>query len=123
MEKKFEELMVIDQNDLIGEFVRLKEYDKELKEKISAIQTLILIDKETAEKDDRIKIVEGKKTYVLTERAYERLEMVGERTEIVETRKKKYEEFDIQVQAEIIRNEENYTTTQRADYILVSRKK
>lgn len=123
MEKKFEELMVIDQNDLIGEFVRLKEYDKELKEKISAIQTLILIDKETAEKDDRIKIVEGKKTYVLTERAYERLEMVGERTEIVETRKKKYEEFDVQVQAEIIRNEENYTTTQRADYILVSRKK
>lgn len=119
--EKFKEIMEINSKDLVGEFVRLKNYEKELKEKISAIQTLLLIDDET-ENDDRVKVVRGKKTYVLTERAYERLEMVGERTEIVETRKKTYEEFDVEIQKEIIKNEENFTTTKRADYILVAKK-
>ena len=122
MDKKFNEIMEINLNDLINEFIRLKGYDKEIKEKISALQTLLLIDENT-EKDDRVKVVRGKETYILTERAYERLALIGERIEVVETRRKKFDEFDVEVQKEILKNEENYTTTKRSDYILVNRKK
>jgi len=93
--------------DLIEEFVKLKKASKEIEEKLSALELLIFSNPELR-KDERIKIVSGRKTIAITEDCYERLEKVGVPTQVVETRKKKLEEFDVDVQNVILNNKENY---------------
>ena len=96
-----------EQIDLVGEFVKLKKLNKELDEKLSALELLIFSNTDL-KKDERIKITAGRKSITLTDECYEILEIAGVETEILEKRKKKLEEFDISVQEKILSEPSNY---------------
>lgn len=100
-EKHFDDI------DLIGEFVKLKKLNKELDEKLSALELLIFSSADL-KKDERIKITAGRRIITLTDECYEILEIAGVETEILEKRKKKLEEFDISVQEKILSEPSNY---------------
>jgi hypothetical protein len=93
--------------DLVEELVKLKKASKEIEEKLSALELIIFSNPELKQ-DERIKIVSGRKTITITEDCYERLEKVGVETSVVEKRKKKIDEFDVDVQNVILSNKENY---------------
>jgi hypothetical protein len=91
--------------DIVAEYIELKKKYKEIDEKLSALETLIFAEHRN---DDRIKITAGRKSYTLTDECYEALEVAGLEVEVVETRKKKLDEFDIGVQKSILENPKNY---------------
>jgi hypothetical protein len=97
----------MESNDLIEEFIKIKKASKELEEKLSAFETLIFSNP-TLKNDERIKVVAGRKSIVINESCYENLEKLGIETDVVEKRKKKLDEFDIDVQNAILNNKENY---------------
>jgi hypothetical protein len=93
--------------DVVGEFVGLKKELKGLEEKLSALETIIFSDKNLRQ-DERIKIVSGRKTIVIKKETYKLLESIGIETNLVETRKKKFDEFDIEVQKNILKDSSSY---------------
>jgi len=93
--------------DVVGEFVSLKKELKGLEEKLSALETIIFSDKKLRQ-DERIKIVSGRKSIVIKEETYELLERIGIQTTITETRKKKFDEFDVEVQNNILKDTSNF---------------
>ena len=96
-----------EQIDLVAELIKLKRESKNIEERIGALETLVF-STPSLKQDDRIKIVAGRKTITLTDQCYESLKVAGVETEVVETRKKKLDEFDIEVQNAILKNKENY---------------
>lgn len=93
--------------DYIAEFIEKKNQAKELDDEIRALEVLILNDPES-KNDERITIIKGRETYTITDYAYEGLEMAGISIEVQETRKKKLNEFDIDVQKLLLSNSLNY---------------
>ena len=96
-----------EQIDLVAELIKLKRESKNIEERIGALETLVFSNP-SLKQDDRIKVVAGRKTITLTDQCYESLKVAGVETEVVETRKKKLDEFDIEVQNAILKNKENY---------------
>lgn len=94
------------EKDYVGEYIHLKQQLKEIEEKLKAYEMFIL---EENRDDERITIVAPRKTITLTDDVYARLESLGLETDVVEKRKKKLEEFDIDVQAIIKDNPENFS--------------
>lgn len=94
------------QQDVVGAYIQLKEIESHNKERLSALETLILAN---FRNDKRITIVAPRKTIIVKDEVYENLESVGISTTVVEERRKKLEEFDIEIQNSILNNEENYT--------------
>jgi hypothetical protein len=92
--------------DIVAEYVDLKKKSKEIDERLSALETLIFAEHRD---DERIKIVSGRKTITLTDECYEALQVAGLEVEVVETRKKKLDEFDIAIQKSILENPKNFT--------------
>lgn len=92
--------------DYVGEYITLKKQLKEIQEKLSSLELFIL---EEHRDDDRITISAPRKTITLKDEVYERLEKVGVETNVVETRKKKLEEFDVDVRSIIENNPENFS--------------
>lgn len=93
------------EQDYVQEYIELKKIHKENDEKLKALEMVILSDHR---EDGRIKIVAPRKTVSIKEEVYEKLENIGITTEIVEKRKKKLEEFDVDVQSILNENTENF---------------
>jgi len=91
--------------DYVGEYVVLKQQLKEIQEKLASLELFIL---EEHRDDERISIVAPRKTITIKDEVYERLEKVGVETDVIEKRKKKLEEFDIDVRTIIESNAENF---------------
>jgi hypothetical protein len=91
--------------DYVADFISLKEQYKEIEEKLKALELVILNDYRD---DDRIKIVAPRKTITIKDETYEKLETAGIETTVTEVRKKKFEEFDIDVQNILNGNEKNF---------------
>lgn len=91
--------------DYVGEYITLKAQLKEIQEKLASLELFIL---EEHRDDERISIVAPRKTITIKDEVYERLEKVGVETEVIEKRKKKLEEFDIDVRSIIESNAENF---------------
>ena len=91
--------------DYVGEYITLKAQLKEIQEKLASLELFIL---EEHRDDERISITTPRKTITIKDEVYERLEKVGVETDVVEKRKKKLEEFDIDVRTIIESNPENF---------------
>jgi hypothetical protein len=92
--------------DVVAMWIELKKQSKDIEEKLKALETVILNEYRD---DERIKVVSGRKTTILSDEAYEKLSQLGITTEVTEVRKKKLEEFDIDVQNILLNNPKNYT--------------
>ncbi len=95
----------MNKEDIVGQYIELREQAKEIDEKVKALELVIL---DSYRDDNRIKIFAGRKSYIIKPSTYETLSAVGIETEVVERRLKKLEEFDIDVQKSILNNKENY---------------
>jgi|694.fasta_scaffold83892_4 hypothetical protein len=95
-----------EKQDFVALWIELKKQSKEIDEKLKALETLILSEYRD---DERIKVVAGRKSVVVTDEAYNRLTEIGVEVEVTEVRKKKLEEFDIDVQNILLNNPKNYT--------------
>ena len=93
--------------DVVGEFVSVKKELKVLEEKLSALETIISSN-EFLKQDERIKVVSGRKSIIIKDETYELLESIGIQTTITEVRKKKIDEFDIEIQNTILKDKDNY---------------
>ena len=91
--------------DYVGEYIDLKKQLKEIQEKLASLELFIL---EEHRDDERITVVAPRKTLTIKEEVYQRLESIGIDVEVVEHRKKKLEEFDIDVRTVIENNSENF---------------
>jgi predicted CopG family antitoxin len=91
--------------DYVGEYVVLKQQLKEIQEKLASLELFIL---EEHRDDERISVVAPRKTITIKDEVYDRLEKVGVETDVIEKRKKKLEEFDIDVRTIIESNAENF---------------
>jgi len=91
--------------DIVATWIEIKKEIKELDEKLKALELLIINEHRD---DERIKIVAGRKSYVIKPETYELLERVGVETFVVERRRKELSEFDVEVQNTILHNEKNY---------------
>lgn len=92
-------------DDIVATWVETKKQLKELEEKLKALELLILNEHRD---DERVKVVAGRKSYVIKPETYELLERVGVETYVVERRRKELNEFDVEVQKTILHNEKNY---------------
>jgi predicted CopG family antitoxin len=92
--------------DLVGEYIALKQQYKDIEEKIRAIEMFIL---EEHRDDPRITIVSARKTLTIKDEVYEKLNKVGIEVDVLEYRKKKLEEFDIDVQNILKNNDDNFS--------------
>jgi predicted CopG family antitoxin len=99
------ENIMTDNQDIVSLWIELKKQSKEVDEKLKALETLILAEYRD---DERIKVVAGRKTITITDEAYSRLSEMGIETEVTEVRKKKLEEFDIDIQKVLLNNPKNY---------------
>jgi hypothetical protein len=97
----------MENKDVVQELIIAKQQKKVIEEKIEALENIILSDPIISD-DERISIVDGRKTITINDEAYEILESVGVKTLIIETRKKKLEEFDVEIQQQILSNPENF---------------
>lgn len=105
-------------NDYVTRFIFVRSQIKLLEEELSALENKIF-DDEDCLNDSRIKVVQGRTNYELTEEAYLALQSIGVETTYVELRKKKYAEFDQAVQQAVLQNEENYTVKKTKDFIRI----
>jgi hypothetical protein len=94
--------------DIVGTYVETKKQIKALEERLAALEVVLLND-ESFRNDERIKVSAGRKTITITDECYELLESVGEETYVIEKRRKKLEEFDVDVQKIITNNPLNFT--------------
>lgn len=92
-------------NDIVATWIEIKKEVKELDEKLKALELLIMNEHRD---DERIKVVAGRKSYVIKDETYELLERVGVETYVVERRRKELNEFDVEVQKTILNNEKNF---------------
>ena len=95
------------ETDIVGVFIETKKAIKELEEKLAALEVVLFNNPELVE-DPRIKISAPRKTILITDECYDLLSKVGEETFVVEQRRKKLEEFDIDTQKIILGNPKNY---------------
>ena len=91
--------------DIVQQYIELRKQQKENEEKIEALELIILSEHRG---DDRIKIVEGRKTRKIKPEIYERLKLLGITTEVTETRPKELKEFDVDVQNVLLQNDNNF---------------
>lgn len=94
--------------DIVGEYVETKKQIKTLEERLAALE-VVLLNNEDFRKDERVKISSGRRTITITDECYDLLATVGEETYVVEKRRKKLEEFDVEIQRVILGNPKNYT--------------
>jgi hypothetical protein len=94
--------------DIVGLYVETKKQIKLLEERLAALE-VVLLNSEEFRQDERVKISSGRKTIVIEEECYDLLETLGEETYVVEKRRKKLEEFDVDTQKIIMHNPVNYT--------------
>lgn len=96
--------------DMISEYLSLRELQKETDEKVLALEVLIFENK-SYENDDRVTYVAPRETITITDECYDKLEMTGITTDVetVTIKKKALKDFDIDVQALILNNENNVT--------------
>lgn len=92
--------------DVVKEFIELKEKMDKDKERLSALDTIILAEHRD---DPRIKISSGRKTFSINADTYDNLKAVGVITTVTEVRNKNLEEFDVDIQKMILENPNNYT--------------
>ena len=83
-----------DTENVVDNYIEKRKLSKEIETDVKALETIILAD-ENLRKDERLKISEGRKTYVITEKGYEILKMLGYPIEINETRKLDFKEIDL----------------------------
>ena len=93
--------------DKVQEFIDLRKQKEEIEEKILAYEQLILTDL-SLRKDKRITIISPRKTYTITDDAYERLQSLGYETTVTEVRPKKLGEFEEEVQTVLLANDDNF---------------
>lgn len=89
-------------NDYVGRYIELKNNVKKEIEEIEALELIILSEHRD---DKRIKIYAPRKTYSLTDEAYEILNTINYETEITVVRRKELREFDEKIQETILKNE------------------
>ena len=106
--------------DVVKEFIELKEKLNEDKERLSALDTLILAEHRD---DPRIKIVAGRKSLSVNADTYDNLKAVGVVTTVTEVRNKNLEEFDVDIQKMILENPSNYTEKVSKESIRVVKEK
>lgn len=106
--------------DVVKEFIELKEKMNEDKERLSALDTLILAEHRD---DPRIKIVSGRKSLSINADTYDNLKAVGVVTTVTEVRNKNLEEFDVDIQKLILENPSNYTEKLSKESIRVVKEK
>ena len=92
-------------DDVVGKYIELKNQYKTIEEQLRALELFIF--KEHRD-DERIMIVAPRKTLTITEKAYGLLESIGVETDVVETRKRKLDEFDEETKAILLQNEKNF---------------
>lgn len=106
--------------DIVKEFIDLKEKMNEDKERLSALDTIILNE---YREDPRIKIFAGKKSLSINADTYDNLKAVGVVTTVTEVRNKNLEEFDIDIQKMILENPNNYTEKVSKESIRIVKEK
>lgn len=106
--------------DVVKEFIELKEKINEDKERLSALDTIILAEHRD---DPRIKIVAGRKSLSINADTYDNLKAVGVVTTVTEVRNKNLEEFDVDIQKMILDNPSNYTEKVSKESIRVVKEK
>ena len=106
--------------DVVKEFIELKEKMNEDKERLSALDTLILAEHRD---DPRIKIVSGRKSLSINADTYDNLKAVGVVTTVTAVRNKVLEEFDVDIQNMILWNPNNYTEKVSKESIRVVKEK
>lgn len=106
--------------DVVKEFIELKEKMNEDKERLSALDTLILAEHRD---DPRIKIVSGRKSLSINADTYDNLKAVGVVTTVTAVRNKVLEEFDVDIQKMILENPSNYTEKVSKESIRVVKEK
>ena len=106
--------------DVVKEFIELKEKMNEDKERLSALDTLILAEHRD---DPRIKIVSGRKSLSINADTYDNLKAVGVVTTVIAVRNKVLEEFDVDIQKMILENPNNYTEKVSKESIRVVKEK
>lgn len=106
--------------DVVKEFIELKEKINEDKERLSALDTIILAEHRD---DPRIKIVAGRKSLSINADTYDNLKAVGVVTTVTEVRNKNLEEFDVDIQKMILDNPSNYTEKISKESIRVVKEK
>ncbi len=89
----------MDIKDVVGTFIEYKEQEKDIKEKLRALEVLIF---ENNRDDERITIVKGRRTLNITDLAYNTLKMIGVETTIIEERNKVLDEFDVETRKIIL---------------------
>lgn len=109
-------------NNLVDNYIELREKLKEIEEQVKSYEVLILNNPE-ARSDERLTIVAGRKTITITDSAYEILRRVDVDVEVVETRLKKLDEFDVNIREMILNNPENYQEKIGKESIRVRSKK
>lgn len=92
--------------DVVKEFIELKEKISQDQERLSALDTLILSEHRD---DPRISIVAGRKSVTINADTYDNLKAVGIATTVTEVRNKTLDEFDVDIKAMILENPDNYT--------------
>lgn len=90
--------------DIVGRYIEVKQDIKAKETEMAALELLVLSEHRD---DPRIKIVAGRKSITLTEAGYEIIRMLGVTTTVTETRNKKLEEFDVEIQESIVQNPDN----------------
>jgi hypothetical protein len=90
--------------DYVEEYIRLKKELKTIKEKLLSLELFIL---DEHRDDERIHITAPRKTITIKESTYDRLKTLGLETEVTVKRKKKIDEFDVDVREVIESNPEN----------------
>lgn len=95
-------------DDIVGAYVETKKQIKALEERLAALEVVLLND-EKFRNDERVKVSSGRKTIMITDECYDLLATVGEEVYVVEKRRKKLEEFDVDIQKVILNNPINYT--------------
>ena len=106
--------------DVVKEFIELKEKINKDKERLSALDTIILAEHRD---DPRIKIVAGRKSLSINADTYDNLKAVGVITTVTEVRNKNLEEFDVDIQEMILDNQSNYTEKVSKESIRVVKEK
>ncbi len=110
----------MDIQKIIDEYIELKEDVKAKEKRLSALETIILDEKPES---DRITIVKGRQSIVIKPETYERLNSVGVETEVVETRLKKIDEFDIDTRKVILANPDNITIKETKSWVKIKKAK
>lgn len=94
------------EENIVASYIELKQKVKEETEQLSALENLILSN-ENHRKDERIKIVAGRRSISIKPETYEILESVGIETKKTVIQLKEIDDFDIEEREMILSNPEN----------------